>query len=139
MRVYISGPITGKSREEVETTFFGVEMELRDKGHEVINPAKIEHWKLPWEDYMLIAEIILRRGNIDQIYVLRGYEKSKGSLIEIGWAKLLGIPVVYQETGGRDESDIIYCDRNYCYRYDSCENCPVHVDPNGAMNKKYKK
>ena len=107
MRIYISGPITGKSREEVRTAFFDAEIKLRSEGHEVINPAEINHWELPWEDYMLIAEIILRRGSIDQIYVLRGYEKSKGSLIEIGWAKLLGIPVVYQETGGRDESDII--------------------------------
>lgn len=62
MRVYISGPITGKSREEVETTFFRAEMKLRSAGHEVINPAKIEHWKLPWKDYMLIAEIIIRGG-----------------------------------------------------------------------------
>ncbi len=97
MRVYISGPITGKSREEGETTFFRAEMKLRSAGHEVINPAKIEHWKLPWKDYMLIAEIIIRGGNVDQLYVLRGYEKSRGSLIEIGWAKLLGIPIAYQE------------------------------------------
>ena len=69
MRIYISGPITGKSREEVGMTFFRAEMKLRSEGHEVINPAEINHWELPWEDYMLIAEIILRRGNIDQVHV----------------------------------------------------------------------
>lgn len=97
MKVYISGPITGRSEEEARRAFFDAEMKLIKQGHEVINPTDISGWGLPWDDYMVISEIVLRRGGIEAVYVLEGYHKSKGSLIEIGWAKVLKIPVIYQE------------------------------------------
>lgn len=98
MKVYISGPITGQSEEEARRAFFDAEMKLIEQGHEVINPTDISGWELPWDDYMVIAEMVLRRAGIEAVYVLEGYRKSKGSLIEIGWAKTLKIPVIYQKS-----------------------------------------
>lgn len=96
MKIYILGPISGRNEDEAMRAFFDAEMKLREQGHEVINPTDISQWGLSWDDYMVISEIVLRRGGIEAVYVLEGYEKSKGTLIEIGWAKTLKIPVIYQ-------------------------------------------
>lgn len=68
---------------------------LRECGCFVINPAEMKsekHWE--WKDYM--KEAIKMMMDADVLFVLKNYETSVGSNIEINLAKELGIGVIYQ-------------------------------------------
>lgn len=81
--------------------------ELRLAGYKVYNPAEIESDdSFEWEDYMKEAVKMLLECEV--LYVLDGYETSKGANVEINLAKTLNIRVV-TESGkilnkGRDRS-----------------------------------
>jgi len=85
MKVYISGPITG-TRDYMER-FAKAEDYFTSKGHEVINPAKIND-NLPdsttYDQYMAMDYVMLDMA--DAIYMMPGWEKSKGACIEYGYA-----------------------------------------------------
>lgn len=86
MRVYISGGITGVS--DYKEHFEYAEKKLKEKGYEVVNPAKINAL-LPtsceYEDYMKMS--ICELSLCDTIYMLKGYQTSKGALRELEYAK----------------------------------------------------
>lgn len=100
MKVYISGPITGKTMSELAGSFEVVADRIRRAGFTPINPFDMAHWGLSWGTYMRIAAEILTSGEVDAVYMLRGWGRSKGATMEHKWAKRLGIPVYYQ---GRHE------------------------------------
>ena len=92
-KVYISGPITGiKNYPE---RFERVENELIHQGVEVINPAKVNA-NLPesttWEEYMRISLCMLSM--CDGIYMMEGWQQSRGASLEYAYAKGMGITVV---------------------------------------------
>lgn len=108
-KVYISGPITGT--ENYMERFEKAEKELTDRGYSVINPAKVNA-QLPddttYEEYMKMSLIMLDM--CDTIYMLRGWEKSKGSCAEYEYSKALGknarfeeIDLMYKRESERDE------------------------------------
>lgn len=97
MNIYISGPITGKTRPELISSFGVMADRIRDAGHNPIDPTDTSHWGLGWKTYMQIAIEILTSGEIDAVYMLRGWEDSTGASLEHKWAKRLSIPVYYQE------------------------------------------
>lgn len=96
MNIYISGPITGKTRPELISSFGVMADRIRDAGHNPIDPTDISHWGMSWGTYMRIAAEILTSGEVDAVYMLRGWTRSKGATLEHKWAKRLGIPVYYQ-------------------------------------------
>lgn len=81
MKVYISGPITGLPYEEVEKAFNEAETRLKEQGYEVVNPLNNG---LPrestWNEHMR-ADIKLLL-DCDVIYMLNGWEYSKGASLE---------------------------------------------------------
>ena len=83
MRVYISGPITGVS--DYMEKFELAEKELIEKGFAVVNPAKINYGMpedMTYEEYM---EIDIRLIDLcDAIYMIRGWEMSRGANREYG-------------------------------------------------------
>lgn len=92
-KVYISGPITGTKDylarfEEIETAF-------ARQGVEVINPAKVNA-NLPesttWEEYMRISLCML--GMCDGIYMMEGWQQSRGASLEYAYARGMGITVL---------------------------------------------
>jgi hypothetical protein len=111
MTIYISGPITGKrnnnrrafekAHEKLEKTF-GYE----DGKFRIISPIKIaetvdlnfsdtnkvlsKHKTPKWEDYMRAC--IKRLCDATHVYFLKGWEKSKGAVLERKIAEGLGIP-----------------------------------------------
>lgn len=92
-KVYISGPITGiKNYPE---RFERVENELIHQGVEVINPAKVNA-NLPesttWEEYMRISLCMLSM--CDGIYMMEGWQQSRGANLEYAYAKGMGITVL---------------------------------------------
>ncbi len=95
MKVYISGRITGLPYDEVEMNFNLAENRLKEEGFEVANPLNnglsanhtwCEHMKA---DIKLLMEC-------DTIYLLKGYQDSKGAMIEYDLARILGYDVIEQ-------------------------------------------
>ena len=97
MRVYISGPITGRKPEQYRAEFGRAAEIIRGTGHDAINPAECDAWGLSWDGYMKVARSIIDSGEVDAIYMLRGWDKSPGASRERSWANGKGIPVIYQD------------------------------------------
>ena len=94
-KVYISGPITGtkdylEKFEDIETALV-----LVHQGVEVINPAKVNA-HLPesttWEEYMRMSLCMLSM--CDGIYMMEGWQQSRGANLEYAYAKGMGITVL---------------------------------------------
>lgn len=94
-KVYISGPITGtkdylEKFEDIETALV-----LIHQGVEVINPAKVNA-NLPksttWEEYMRMSLCMLSM--CDGIYMMEGWQQSRGAKLEYAYAKGMGITVL---------------------------------------------
>lgn len=96
MRVYISGPITGV--EDYMVKFPDAEKELKVSGYTVVNPAKI-NWGMPdditYEEYMEIDIKLIDM--CDAIYMLRGWNMSRGANREYGYALGRGKTIIYQQ------------------------------------------
>lgn len=96
--VYISGPITGVLQSTIR--FRETEKWLRNDGHKVLNPMDIEdptdnnlEEEELWIYYMKVALKMLLTA--DCIYMMEGWEKSKGARMEFQVATELNIPVHY--------------------------------------------
>ena len=99
MKIYIAGPIAGKSRPELISSFGIAADDLRALGHKVVDPTDMSPWGLSWGTYMRITREILISGDIDAVYMLKGWEGSRGATTEYRWARGLGLPI-YEEADG---------------------------------------
>ena len=108
MKIYIAGPMRGHEDNNIPAFDKAAEM-LRDKGHEVFNPADAdrhagldvtepftEEW---WAEhkYEVVTRDIHMLLECDTIYMLRGWEKSRGATAEHAVANWYGLKVWYQE------------------------------------------
>jgi hypothetical protein len=94
MRIYIAGPMTGLP-EFNYPSFHAVAQTLRDEGFAVVNPAEIcPDFEATWEYYMRNA--LTGMLTCDAIYLLKGWDKSKGACLEKHVAVTLGMTVIYQ-------------------------------------------
>lgn len=95
-RVYISGKITGT--DDYMERFAAAEKYLEEAGFSVINPARIGE-ECPKDfthsEYMRVCFELLDMS--DCVYMLRGWEESKGAKMEYEWAREHGRAVMYQE------------------------------------------
>lgn len=92
LTVYISGPITGQEHDYRERFGAGAEA-VAALGHEAVNPAagpEIEG--STWADYMR-RDLPLLIG-CNAIYLLPGWETSRGSRLELHIARELGMQVI---------------------------------------------
>ncbi|MEG1497652.1 MAG: DUF4406 domain-containing protein [Clostridiales bacterium] len=78
MKVYIAGPITGV--DNYRKTFNDAEEILLNQGHIVMNPALLSDG-FKWAEYMSITLDMLYC--CDAIYLLPGWEHSKGAKLEL--------------------------------------------------------
>lgn len=93
--VYISGPMSGYPDLNFPA-FFAKEDELIQAGYKVINPARLNPPKpadVSEADYwqQCMKRDIIELMKADMIIRLKGWEKSRGAVIEIDLASLLGI------------------------------------------------
>lgn len=93
MKIYISGKITGLPIQEAQNNFEAAEKRLKSEGHEPINPMKLphEHGKT-WSEYM--KEDIKALLECDGIYMLVGWQESKGACTEFNIAHDLNFTII---------------------------------------------
>jgi len=93
MKIYISGKITGLPIHDAEAVFETAEKRLKSEGHEPINPMKLPHnHGQTWLEYM--KEDIKALLECDAIYMLNGWQESKGACIEFNIAHDLGLKII---------------------------------------------
>ena len=93
MKVYISGKISGLDIELAKKSFQEAENKMLELGHEVINPLKLpDNHDKSWESYMRVCITYLTL--CDAIYMLDGWENSKGANLEYYLAYELKIKVL---------------------------------------------
>lgn len=96
MNIYLSGPMTGYPDYNYPL-FNAVAKGLREKGHDVYNPAEYAY-KGPLDEFPVreafaeYTEFICLYA--DAIAVLPGWEKSEGAKAEIALARVLGLEVI---------------------------------------------
>ena len=93
--IYLSGPMSGYPDYNYPE-FNRVAKLLRGKGYKVINPAEVETKEKTWEAYMR-ADIKLLM-DADRVVLLGGWERSRGSCLEVSLARQLGMQIVALKT-----------------------------------------
>ena len=93
--IYLSGSITGNDNHKEE--FACAERFLSQMKYAVINPVKVgeELPNLTYEQYMQICYRLIDISDI--IFMVSGWQKSKGANAELSYAKSLGKEVKYQD------------------------------------------
>ena len=99
MRIYLSGKITGREKEDYTKQFARAESFYKTSGFDVVNPVTIgetilkNNPKAKWEDFMQEDWKALR--TCTHIVLLEGWEESKGAKMEKAEAEKMGIEIMY--------------------------------------------
>lgn len=99
MRIYLSGKITGRDKEDYTRQFARAESFYKTGGFDVVNPVVIgevilkNNPKAKWEDFM--AEDLKALRTCTHIALLEGWEESKGAKMEKAEAEKLGLETMY--------------------------------------------
>ena len=92
MKIYISGAMASRP-DKYKDEFAKIEKELTDKGYIAVNPAQLPKG-LPTNRYMPICMAMVDA--CDAIYMMKGWEKSKGARLEKAYAEYQDKLVVYE-------------------------------------------
>ena len=90
MKIYIAGPMTGyEDYNRAEFNKAAAQMFIYN-GDIMLNPAILPDG-LSQREYMDICFAMIRAA--DAIYLLKGYEESKGAMAELAYAEKLGLEI----------------------------------------------
>lgn len=91
MKVYIAGAIT--NNPDYKEQFAEAEKKLIAEGNAVVNPVK--NLGFEYKDYidMGLCELM----HCEAIYMLPGFEKSKGAMLEFTYAVTVGMKIFRKE------------------------------------------
>lgn len=98
-KVYISGRISGRDSKEAEAHFGKARETLLREGNDVVSPFVSGHQyqqkkDYSWSDWM--RESIVSMMECDTIFMLNGWEDSRGAMIEHYLALDLGFTIKYE-------------------------------------------
>ena len=99
MRIYLSGKITGRDKEDYTRQFARAEQFYKSGGFDVVNPVKIgeellkENPDAKWEDFM--AADLKALAECTHIALLEGWEESKGANTERTEALKLNLEIMH--------------------------------------------
>jgi hypothetical protein len=94
MKVYLSGKITGLPESRARAQFRKAQLKMLQIGFEVVNPLTIEHnHDKTWESYMRTD--IAAMMQCDAIYMLPGWDISRGAKLEYNLAKELNFHFIF--------------------------------------------
>ena len=93
MTIYISGPMAGI--EGYEKNFKAAEEKMKEAGHEVVNPAEIDVTGMSREE--ILKKDIRLLWECDGIYMLKGWQQSRGANREYGFALGCGMPIMHED------------------------------------------
>ena len=92
MRIFIAGPTLGRE-DTYKAVFAAAADTIRKGGHEPVNPTILAELpaaeEMSWSDYMDAALAMLYSS--DAIYVLPGWQDSRGARVEARVAELRGM------------------------------------------------
>lgn len=92
-KIYISGGISGYPLEERRAVFARAEEELRSRGYAPVNPFNNGvSLGAPYGDHMRTDLCMLL--DCDGIYMLRGWESSRGACLERAVAEACGLSIM---------------------------------------------
>jgi len=92
--IYLSGAITGVP--DYRDRFTREAHRLDAAGYMVVNPAELDLGPgATWQMYM--RKCVAMLCDVDEIFMMAGWEKSLGAKEERRIAKMLGIPVTYAD------------------------------------------
>jgi len=100
VKIYLSGPMSGIP-EFNAPAFAHYAQKYRDLGHEVVSPPELdkEANDVDYESCIKRDMRVLVDAGIEALYMLPGWQKSKGANLEKLLAELTGIPCYEAETG----------------------------------------
>lgn len=120
-KIYLSGPMTGLPNLN-KTEFDKYELIYRDRGFAVVNPAAHLDLTIPYEDHIRRDVRALLEDGIGRVYLLPGWQKSKGANLEVHLSKMFKIPLYdaesgepYRETIVGEAERLVYGDRRESY------------------------
>lgn len=113
MRVYIAGPMRGRPQYNFQA-FDKAKAEVENAAHIAVSPASMDRAIWGFDGYGELTKGMTPRSVIafdltvlatcDAIYMLRGWEDSKGATAELAFAMAIGLKILYED--GAQESVI---------------------------------
>lgn len=92
--IYVAGPMRGYPELNFPA-FYEATDGLKEEGWVVLNPAETPMGLKSPKAYLLIDLMMLAEA--DAIYMMKGWEDSKGACLEHAWAEVLGIEIFYED------------------------------------------
>jgi hypothetical protein len=94
-KVFISGPVTGLDYQEVKRRFDRAEQKLLMLGYQVFNPMTFVK---PTNDWVTAMKKCLKILSLcDSIYMLKGFQTSRGSMIEFKISYDLEYEIMFED------------------------------------------
>lgn len=94
-KIYISGQVTELPESRAREIFKNAELYLKIKCYEPVNPMELNHaGSTSWSDYMRMDIAALCQ--CASIYMLNGWDRSRGARLEFQIATELGLNVIFQ-------------------------------------------
>lgn len=121
-KIYISGAITNNPNYKFQ---FKKKYEELDGAYTVLSPLMINA-PLSWKDYMHIDLAMIKI--CDAIYMLHGWEESKGARIEHCFAQILGLEIIYEDTDEEIRKSCWNCE----FRFRNGERVPCSTCRDGS-------
>lgn len=98
-KIYISGRMSGLTRQEQRDRFMAAEAEAQRYGYRVCNPVRTIYWRWPWLYRLMGYHLCLcidlwMLSRCDGIYLFnRDWTMSRGACIEQAYAHMFGLDV----------------------------------------------